>query len=101
MSSKPTPVLIVKGNGIGNFSVPRDNIEWIKWIWYHMLPLLVAQYYPDNSRIRVVLAISNPDIDHWNGITDIDLMLKIKVLSKGYEYKERICEMYSEIHNCR
>ena len=46
MSRKPTPVLIDKGNGIGNFSVLRDNIEWIKWIWYHMLPLLVAQYYP-------------------------------------------------------
>ena len=76
MSRKPTPVLIVKGNGIGNFSVPRDNIERIKWTWYHMLPLLVAQYYPDNSCIWVVLAMSNPDIDHWNGIKDIGLMLK-------------------------
>ena len=76
MSRKSTPVLIVKGNGIGNFSVPRDNIERIKWIWYHMLQLLETQYYPDNSCIRVVLAMSNPDIDHWNGIKDIGLMLK-------------------------
>ena len=76
MSRKPTPVLIDKGNEIGNFSVPRDNIERIKWIWYHVLPLLVAQHYPDNSCIRVVLAMSNQDIDHWNGIKDIGLMLK-------------------------
>jgi hypothetical protein len=41
-----------------------------------MLQLLETQYYPDNSRIRVVLAMSNPDIDHWNGIKDIGLMLK-------------------------
>ena len=82
MSRKPTPVLIVKGNGIENFSVPRDNIERIKWIWYHMLPLLVAQYYPDNSRIRVVLAMSNLDIDHWNGIKDIGLMLKETLCSQ-------------------
>ena len=67
-----------------------------------MLPLLVAQYYPENSHIRVVLAMSNPDIDHWNGIKDIGLMLKEKrVLSKDCEYKERICEMYSEIQNYR
>ena len=47
-----------------------------------MLPLLVAQYYPDNSRIRVVLAISNPDIDRWNGIKDIGLMLKETLCSQ-------------------
>ena len=41
-----------------------------------MIQLLETQYYPDNSRIRVVLAMSNPDIDHWNGIKDIGLMLK-------------------------
>ena len=76
MSRKPTPVLIDKGNGIGNFSVPRDNIERIKWIWYHMLQLLETQYCPDNSHIRLVLAMSNPDIDHWNGIKNNGLMLK-------------------------
>ena len=41
-----------------------------------MLQLLEARYYPDNSHIRVVLAMSSPDIDHWNGIKDIGLMLK-------------------------
>jgi len=41
-----------------------------------MLQLLETQYYPDSSHIRVVLAMSNPDIDHWNGIKDIGLMLK-------------------------
>jgi hypothetical protein len=37
---KPTPVLIVKGNGTGNYGVPKDS----KRIWYHMLQLLEAQY---------------------------------------------------------
>jgi hypothetical protein len=39
-ASKPTPVPIVKGNGFGNFYVPRINMKWIKGIWYHMLQLL-------------------------------------------------------------
>jgi len=45
----------------------------------------------------------NPDIDHWNEIENIGLMLswKDQVLSKGCEYKSRTCEMCSEIHNCR
>ena len=49
------------------------------------------------------LAISSPDIDHWNGVKCIGLMLSWKelVLSKACEYKDRTCEMYSEIHNCR
>jgi hypothetical protein len=33
-ASKPAPVLIVKGNGFGNFYVPRVNMKWIKGIWY-------------------------------------------------------------------
>jgi hypothetical protein len=41
-ASEPSPVLIVKGNGFGNFYVPRFNMEWIKRIWYHMLQLLEA-----------------------------------------------------------
>ena len=41
-----------------------------------MLRLLEALYYPDNSHIRVVLAMSSPDIDHWNEIKEISLMLK-------------------------
>jgi (2Fe-2S) ferredoxin len=39
---KSTPVPIVKGNGFGNFYVPRVNMKWIKEIWYHMLQLLEA-----------------------------------------------------------
>jgi hypothetical protein len=40
--SKPSPVLIVKGNDFGNFYVPRINMKWIKRVWYHMLQLLEA-----------------------------------------------------------
>jgi hypothetical protein len=41
-ASKPSPVLLVKGNDFGNFYVPSINMEWIKRIWYHMLQLLEA-----------------------------------------------------------
>ena len=62
-----------------------------------MLQLLETQYYPDNSRIRVVLAMSNPDIDHWNGIKDIGLMLKEtecsqKVVSTKKEFVKYIAK---------
>ena len=61
-------------------------------------------YYPKVVHISgLFLAMSSPDIDHWNGVKYIGLMLNWKepVLSKGCEYKDRTCEMYSEIHNCR
>ena len=54
--------LLTRVMELGTLVFQKDNIERIKWIWYHILPLLVAKYYPNNSRIRVVLAISNPDI---------------------------------------
>jgi hypothetical protein len=48
-ASKSSPVLIVKGDGFGNFYVPRINMEWIKRIWYHMLQLLEAKYVMELS----------------------------------------------------
>ena len=41
---KPTPVLIVKGDGSGNYGVPQVDDKRLKRIWYHMLQLLEAQY---------------------------------------------------------
>ena len=41
---KPTHVLIVKGNGSGNYGVPKVDEKRLKRIWYHMLQLLEAQY---------------------------------------------------------
>ena len=61
-------------------------------------------HYPKVVHISgLFLAMSSLDIDHWNGVKYIGLMLNWKepVLSKGCEYKDRTCEMYSEIHNCR
>ena len=76
---KPTPVLIVKGNGTGNYCVPKVDKKRLKT---DMVPYVLGVgssiYYPDivPVYIRVVLAMSSPYIDQWNGVKDIGLMLK-------------------------
>ena len=69
-------VLIVKGNGTGNFGVPKVDEKRLKngygAICFSCWKLNILH----SSRIRVVLAMSSPYIDHWNGVKDIGLMLK-------------------------
>jgi hypothetical protein len=47
--------------------------------------------------------MSSPDIGHWNGVTNVGIMMKKKelVLSKIVSTKIEPSEIRHKIHNCR
>jgi hypothetical protein len=93
---KPTHVPIIKGNGFMNFNVSSGNMEYINeygticfscWKLNECTSIVLPWF---SSRIRVVLAVSNLDIDHWNGVTNVGVMQKERTSAlKDCEYKDR------------
>ncbi|TVU51800.1 hypothetical protein EJB05_03244 [Eragrostis curvula] len=51
---------------VHSFLKAEQKIDWVH----------VTRKNEGSSHIRVVLAMSSPDMDHWNGVKDIGLMLK-------------------------
>ena len=86
--SKPAPVPIVKGNSLGNLSVSGTNVKRNSPICFNCWKLYKRA---SKELILTQFCVSglfwqkfNPDIDHWNEIENIGLMLrkKLSVLSK-------------------
>jgi hypothetical protein len=80
--SKPTSVPIVKGNRFGNFKCFRNQYEIDQM---NMVPYASAvgssmsaqvRTYPDIVHISELFwQKSNLDIDHWNEVKNVGLML--------------------------
>ena len=78
MREKPTPVLIVKGNGTGNYGVPKVDEKRLKT---DMVPYASAVGSSNITLTQFTYPgcfgnVQSIYIDHWNGVKDISLILK-------------------------